>query len=54
MTDEKFKKYKTEYNGSPDHISFWTNLKQGFDKFNSDKKLLNISVEPDGDYFIKS
>jgi murein L,D-transpeptidase YafK len=50
MTDANFNKYKQQYSAHPDLIAFWTNLKTGYDKFEQEKKALNVSVNKNGDY----
>ncbi len=50
MTDQKLNSYKMEYQNYPGLISFWDNLKLGFDKFNVEKKKLSISTDIDGNY----
>ncbi len=52
MTEKKFKKYKEKYCRKPELLNFWTNIKQGYDKFDKEKKELNVSVNQSGDYLI--
>jgi murein L,D-transpeptidase YafK len=50
MTEANFNTYKQKYNDNQEIIAFWTNLKAGFDKFEKEKKALNVSVNDKGDY----
>jgi len=50
MTDENFKKYKETYKTNSELISFWANLKTGYDRFIKDKKELKFTVDNKGDY----
>lgn len=50
MTDQNMTAYKTKYKDNKELISFWDNLKIGFDKFVKDSKELNIKVAENGDY----
>ncbi len=50
MNDANMSSYKTKYEGNPELISFWENLKIGYDQFISDPKELNFKVEQNGDY----
>jgi murein L,D-transpeptidase YafK len=42
--------YKAKYRENKELISFWDNLKIGYDKFVKDSKELNIKVTENGDY----
>lgn len=50
MTDQNVSKYKNNYKNDVELINFWTNLKQGYDKFESDKKELKFSFDTNGNY----
>ncbi len=50
MTESNFNKYKSKNSGNKALISFWTNIKSGYDLFQNEKKQLNISVNNKGDY----
>jgi hypothetical protein len=50
MTDENMAIYKTNYGFNPELISFWNNLKIGYDKFIRDQKELIFTVAVNGDY----
>ncbi|MCD4676978.1 MAG: hypothetical protein K8S18_13430, partial [Desulfobacula sp.] len=50
MTEQKFKEYKEKYSNNTELIDFWTNIKLGYEKFEKEKKELNISVSNTGDY----
>lgn len=50
MTDQNFTTYKVKYEYNKEVISFWDNLKIGYDKFIKDSKELNIKVTENGDY----
>lgn len=50
MTEANFALYKARYKFNPELMSFWTNLKTGYDRFEKDKKELKVSVNETGDY----
>jgi murein L,D-transpeptidase YafK len=50
MTDQNMTTYKAKYKANKELISFWDNLKIGYDKFVKDSKELNIKVTENGDY----
>jgi len=50
MTDSNMEIYRNKYKNNQELLSFWTNLKIGFDQFEKDKKALKISVDGNGDY----
>jgi len=50
MTDQNMKTYKAQYENNRELISFWDNLKIGYDKFVKCPKVLNIKVTAIGDY----
>ena len=50
MTHSNFEKYTSQHTDNKELIDFWTNLKKGFDKFEKEKKELNISVDSKGNY----
>lgn len=50
MTDQNMTAYKTKFKGNKELISFWDNLKIGYDKFFKDSKELTIKVTENGDY----
>jgi murein L,D-transpeptidase YafK len=50
MTDVNFNAYQQKYSANRELIAFWTNLKTGYDKFEKEKRALNVSVNKNGDY----
>lgn len=50
MSDQNMLTYKTKYKDDKALISFWENLKIGYDKFIKDTKELNVKVKDNGDY----
>jgi murein L,D-transpeptidase YafK len=50
MTDQNMTTYKAKYKENKELISFWDNLKIGYDKFVKDSIELNIKVTANGDY----
>jgi len=42
-----------EYKGNGSKISFWNNIKKGYDLFDASKKLPAVSVLADGSYSFK-
>lgn len=48
LTDDNFKYLKSIFNNNQDNINLWSDLKKGFDYFNSSKKLPSISFLPNG------
>ena len=50
MNDEGMKMLQKEYAGSPAKLSFWNNIKKGYDLFEANKKLPKVSVLADGSY----
>ncbi|MEX2231454.1 MAG: L,D-transpeptidase family protein [Cyclobacteriaceae bacterium] len=50
MTDQNFNVYKAQYKDEVSLIDFWTNLKDGYDKFETEKRELKVSVAANGDY----
>jgi murein L,D-transpeptidase YafK len=50
MTEQNMTAYKSKYKDNKDLISFWDNLKIGYDKFVKDSEELNIKVTENGDY----
>ena len=50
MTDQNMTTYRAKYKDNKELISFWDNLKIGYDKFVKDSKELNIKVTENGDY----
>jgi murein L,D-transpeptidase YafK len=50
MTEENFRKYTMKYKDNKPLISFWTNLKSGYDKFFKDQTALKVTVLENGDY----
>lgn len=49
-TDENMKKSGSDYQDNPDLLSFWSNLKTGYDKFQSNMQELKVSVDEHGNY----
>lgn len=50
MTSDNIEKYRKIYSRNPELIVFWKNLQEGFQKFEASKKLLNVSVDLQGNY----
>ncbi|MBW7868196.1 MAG: L,D-transpeptidase family protein [Brumimicrobium sp.] len=50
MTDNIMLTFRNRYADNPNLISFWENLKTGYDIFQRDKKALRIQVKENGDY----
>ena len=50
MTDQNFVTYKAKFKDNKELISFWENLKIGYDKFVNDSIALNVKVTEKGDY----
>ncbi len=50
MTNQNMSTYRANYKDSKELISFWDNLKIGYDKFVNDSKELNIKITENGDY----
>jgi murein L,D-transpeptidase YafK len=50
MTEENFKAYASTYAYDPSLIAFWENLKKGSDKFYSQFKQLDITIDKEGNY----
>lgn len=53
MTEQNFDKFKKQYRNKIELTEFWTAIKQGYDKFNKEKRELNVSVNETGDYVIR-
>src|SRR5690606_37898289 len=49
MTDQNMTSYKAKYRNNTELISFWDNLKIGYDAFVKDSKALNIKVTEHGE-----
>jgi murein L,D-transpeptidase YafK len=50
MTDINNMIYFTKYNHKPELLTFWKNLKSGFDDFEKHQKALKVEVNEDGVY----
>lgn len=50
MTDKNMEAYKTKYKDNTTLISFWDNLKDGYDKFIKNQKELSVKVTENGNY----
>ena len=50
MTDENMALYSIKYRSNKALLSFWENLKIGFDKFTKDSKELKVKFTANGDY----
>lgn len=50
MSDIHFELYKKKYADNPELISFWKNLKEGHDKFMTEKKELAYTIDNEGNY----
>ena len=53
LDEDDFAKLKSQYSKQAALISFWTNLKQGYDKFEKTHQKLNVSVNPAGKYLFE-
>lgn len=49
-TNENMKQYRHTYADNPELISFWEELKKGFDKFQSQKKQVTVVTDKEGKY----
>ncbi|CEN33439.1 Putative L,D-transpeptidase YafK (fragment) [Capnocytophaga canimorsus] len=50
MTDKNMQIYKGKYKYNEELISFWNNLKKGYDTFVKDLKALDVQITKNGDY----
>ncbi|MFK8286359.1 murein L,D-transpeptidase family protein [Capnocytophaga canimorsus] len=50
MTDKNMQIYKAKYKHNEELISFWNNLKKGYDTFVKDLKALDVQITKNGDY----
>ncbi|WP_125185272.1 hypothetical protein [Botryobacter ruber] len=50
MTDANMKLYKLKYEHKKELLTFWNNLKTGYDKFASTRRELNVTVDKTGNY----
>lgn len=50
MTDSNLKTYKAKFKSNIELISFWDNLKVGYDKFIKDQKEISVKFADNGDY----
>lgn len=50
MTEQNMLIYKNKYKNNKEVILFWDNLKEGYSKFITESKELNINVSDNGDY----
>jgi murein L,D-transpeptidase YafK len=50
LDDAGFRELATAYRDRPDLIAFWSNLKEGYDRFERDHKVLKISASAGGTY----
>jgi len=50
MTTQNLEIYSKKYANNKDLISFWSNLKSGYDKFEKEHKELKINVDAKGNY----
>lgn len=50
MTGENMKTYSKQYAGENELLSFWKNLKQGYELFNDNREGLNFRISGNGDY----
>lgn len=53
MNDKVFAAYSDKFRLNTILLDFWTNLKKGYDSFESEKTILNFSVNKKGDYCFK-
>jgi murein L,D-transpeptidase YafK len=53
MSDVNMKKYESDYAESTALLSFWKNIKTGYDKFEKEAKELKYSFAKNGDYLFK-
>lgn len=50
MTEENMASYSEKFADNQTLLSFWANLKPGYEKFHQNKQRLNVSVAANGDY----
>ncbi|OYU97305.1 MAG: hypothetical protein CFE21_03150 [Bacteroidetes bacterium B1(2017)] len=50
MNNENQKEYASTYRNYPELVSFWKNLKTGYDRFKTNSQELNVSVNREGEY----
>jgi len=53
MTDSNMSTYKEKYSNDPALISFWKNLKTGYDQFMETSQEIRFSVSEKGDYVFR-
>lgn len=53
MDDENFKRYKEKFKKNKELISFWTNIKTGYDRFMLEKTPLKYTINKNGDYVFR-
>ena len=53
MNEKNVTQVKKDYKLETDLLSFWMNLKTGYDSFKETKKELNINVNKNGDYIFE-
>jgi murein L,D-transpeptidase YafK len=53
MTDKNFSFNKDKYKENRDLLDFWSNLKNGYDSFEKDKKELKFTIDKNGNYIFK-
>ncbi len=50
FSDTNVSKFKEKYKSDKTMLNFWSNLKTGFDKFNSASEEINVKVDKEGNY----
>jgi len=53
MTRRNFSNQSLKHRNDKDLLSFWSNLKVGFEKFDSEKRELKVTVNPEGKYLFR-
>lgn len=53
MTDKRIDEYKYMHDDTHEIVSFWHNIKKGYDQFHANKKELKFSINQKGDYLFK-
>lgn len=53
MTDQNYNAFRKEYVSNTELLGFWKNLKQGYNRFDNEKKELVFSINETGDYIFE-
>ena len=52
MDEATYQNHRKKYENAPDLLSFWANLKEGYDQFTKKGEALKFSVAKNGDYVL--